>query len=132
MSATDRQVGGNHYKKHRYQHWTWIYDISGLAYHIGCATKYVARHRDKNGIEDLEKALHYAEFILEKVKVGEPNPVLMHRHNETDLFVETTTEPNSLERSIIRHLSHWKDANHVETAIAKLKLLIQAESLRKG
>lgn len=64
MSANDKQIGGDHYKSD-YQHWDFVTDHN-LPYLIGCATKYVQRWRNKNGIEDLEKTKHYIEKIIEK------------------------------------------------------------------
>lgn len=58
--ANARQHGGDHYQTNEYQHWDWVYEMN-LGYHVGNATKYIARWRKKNGIQDLEKALHYAE-----------------------------------------------------------------------
>lgn len=69
-NANAKQFGGDHYKKHEYQHWDFVCDLQ-LPYLIGCATKYVARWRDKGGRLDLEKAVHYLEKALERdVKVG--------------------------------------------------------------
>jgi hypothetical protein len=59
ISANDRQVGGDHYKK-EYQHWDFVTD-TGLPYLLGCFTKYVTRWRGKNGMEDLQKSLHYLQ-----------------------------------------------------------------------
>ncbi len=59
MSANNRQVGGDHYKG-TYQHWDFVVETQ-MHYLLGCATKYVTRHRKKNGKEDLEKAKHYIE-----------------------------------------------------------------------
>jgi hypothetical protein len=64
MSANSKQHGGTHYKKMQYEHWDWVHD-SGLGYHVGNATKYISRWRKKNGVEDLKKALHYVEKIIE-------------------------------------------------------------------
>lgn len=64
-SANDRQVGGDHYQKKEYQHWDWVCDIN-LHYLLACATKYVARWRDKNGVQDLEKACHFLEKAMER------------------------------------------------------------------
>ena len=60
MGANDYQVGGSHYqgKQAEYQHWDWVTD-SGMHYLFACPTKYVIRWRDKGGIKDLEKAIHY-------------------------------------------------------------------------
>jgi hypothetical protein len=37
-----------------------------LLYPEGCAIKYIIRHRDKNGKEDILKAIHFLEMILER------------------------------------------------------------------
>lgn len=65
-TANDRQVAGDHYGKLSYQHWDWVCDI-GLHYLLACATKYVARWRNKNGLEDLEKARHYIQKASERL-----------------------------------------------------------------
>ena len=57
------QPGGNHYKKHHYQHWDLMED-NDTPYLPACATKYVSRWRDKNGNADLEKAVHYLEKAI--------------------------------------------------------------------
>ena len=64
MVANDKQIGGNHYRKN-YQHWDFVVD-SRLHYLIACATKYVSRWREKNGIQDLQKAEHYISKAMEK------------------------------------------------------------------
>ena len=73
--ANKRQVGGNHYDKTGEQHWDRIYRLFGPGYFIGCATKYVERYQSKNGIQDLEKAIHFIEKLieLERTNPGEPN-----------------------------------------------------------
>lgn len=68
--ANDHQVGGSHYKTAgNIQHWDVIVG-GGVDYLRGCATKYVARARAKNGREDLEKAMHYLRKYQEFVKRG--------------------------------------------------------------
>lgn len=63
--ANERQIGGDHYKGSAYyQHWDWVME-GGLNYLQGCATKYISRHRKKNGPEDLQKALHYIDKAVE-------------------------------------------------------------------
>jgi hypothetical protein len=64
MRANDTQVGGDHYNKNEYQCWDFICDLN-LNYLIGCATKYVSRWRNKNGIDDLKKAKHYIQKASE-------------------------------------------------------------------
>lgn len=65
LKANERQVGGAHYGKVQYQHWDFVTDVN-LHYLVGCASKYVTRHREKNGTQDLEKALHYLQKAEER------------------------------------------------------------------
>jgi hypothetical protein len=77
MPANDTQVGGSHYKTaDGLQHWDICLQFR-VPYTIGCATKYLFRWRDKNGIQDLEKALHYAQKSLENLEIlgGMERPV---------------------------------------------------------
>jgi len=63
MTANDRQVGGEHYRrdgKRETQHWDLMAALDA-GYFPAVITKYVERHQDKAGRQDLEKALHYAE-----------------------------------------------------------------------
>lgn len=62
--ANSRQVGGSHYKQFTYETWDVILDW-GLGYLDGNAVKYLSRWRHKNGIEDLKKARHYIDKLIE-------------------------------------------------------------------
>lgn len=62
--VNDIQIGGRHYKQMSIQPWDAIQDW-GLCYFSGNAVKYVARHRDKGGVEDLKKARHYLDKLIE-------------------------------------------------------------------
>lgn len=65
MRANERQVGGSHYKNgDGDQHWD-VIDRFSIPYLEGVASKYPLRWREKGGIEDLEKTLHYIDKILE-------------------------------------------------------------------
>ena len=62
--ANDTQVAGNHYKQFQIEPWDAIIDWN-LGYLDGNAVKYLSRWRHKNGIEDLKKARHYIDKLLE-------------------------------------------------------------------
>jgi hypothetical protein len=62
-----KQVGGDHYTKHKIMPWD-IIDEYGLDFYAGNAIKYILRAPDKNGVEDLEKAKHYLERMIERAK----------------------------------------------------------------
>jgi hypothetical protein len=58
------QHGGTHYKEKPVQPWDYI-AANGLGYFEGNVVKYVSRWRDKGGIEDLRKARHYLDKLIE-------------------------------------------------------------------
>lgn len=72
-SANDTQVGGTHYKT-PLEHWDFV-ERNRLSYVIGCATKYVTRHKKKAGPEDLAKAGHYTDKALELHASGVLKPL---------------------------------------------------------
>lgn len=48
-----------------------------LPYHLGNVLKYIARFRDKNGIEDLKKARWYLDrYITGEEKKDNKNPII--------------------------------------------------------
>ena len=63
-SANTRQVGGKHYNS-QYQHWDFAHEAFGDGYFQGQITKYVFRWRKKNGLEDLNKAAHFLQKLIE-------------------------------------------------------------------
>lgn len=62
--ANDTQVGGAHYKSKAIQTWDYIAQ-NEIPYLEGCAIKYLSRWRDKGGVEDLRKAQHYIQKLIE-------------------------------------------------------------------
>ncbi len=66
---SDKQVGGNHYTKMKIQPITFIVE-NGIPYREANAIKYICRHKDKNGRQDIEKAIHYLEMLLEEYDAG--------------------------------------------------------------
>ena len=63
MRANDKQVAGSHYKS-AIEPWDAI-EAWGLGYLDGSAVKYLARWRKKNGVEDIMKAIHFLEKLVE-------------------------------------------------------------------
>ena len=72
MKASDRQEGGEHYNM-AIQPTEFIFK-NNIPFIEGNIIKYVTRHRQKNGAEDILKAIHYLELILE------------YDYNESDLL----------------------------------------------
>jgi hypothetical protein len=64
MSANDNQIGGSHYKGKAIQPWDYIV-ANNLGYLEGNVVKYISRWKEKGGIDDLRKVVHYAEKLIE-------------------------------------------------------------------
>ena len=73
--ANQRQVGGAHYKIGGEEHWDRVWRLWGRGYFVGQITKYVERYPYKGGVQDLEKAQHFLQKLIElersPVKPGE-------------------------------------------------------------
>jgi|TARA_Y100001963_G_scaffold6874_1_gene8881 hypothetical protein len=65
MSAYKKQVGGKHYLKYKIQPSKFVVE-NRLLYPEGCVIKYILRHQDKGGKQDLEKAKHFIDMIIER------------------------------------------------------------------
>lgn len=64
MSANDKQIAGVHYKSSAIQPWDFIVS-NNLGFLEGNIVKYVTRWKEKGGKQDLLKAQHYLEKLLE-------------------------------------------------------------------
>jgi hypothetical protein len=64
VDALMKQVGGNHYASMAIQPVEFIV-ANELGFLEGNIVKYVCRHHAKNGAEDIKKAIHYCELLLQ-------------------------------------------------------------------
>ena len=64
LKATDKQIGGKHYKEYKIQPIEFIVK-NKLSFIQGCVIKYICRFENKNGIEDLEKIKHYCDLQIQ-------------------------------------------------------------------
>lgn len=65
FSVKNQQVGGNHYQRSACQPWDIIEEWQ-LNFWAGNVVKYILRYPYKGGVEDLKKAKHYLEYLIEK------------------------------------------------------------------
>ena len=63
-SPLKTQIAGNHYKDMPIQVVEFCH-ANQIPYMEGSAIKYLCRWRKKNGLEDLRKARHYIDLIIE-------------------------------------------------------------------
>lgn len=62
--ASEVQVAGNHYRDFAVQPAEFIHK-NGIGFLAGNIIKYVCRYSKKNGKEDLLKARHYIDLLIE-------------------------------------------------------------------
>ncbi len=79
-AALDQQVAGNHYKGMAIQPAEYC-QKNKLSYCESSVIRYVSRHREKNGREDIEKAIHCLQLLLE-MEYPTPNTEMRDRHLE--------------------------------------------------
>ena len=72
MKAIDHQEGGSHYKTCVIQPVEFIHK-NNIPFIDGNIIKYILRHKSKNGIEDLKKAKHYLDLLIESDYPNEIN-----------------------------------------------------------
>jgi hypothetical protein len=83
------QVGGNHYKSKTIQPWdamqAWMSQEAFAGFLLGNCIKYLARYKDKGGVQDLEKARHYLDklILVERPSTG-PSTSLRTGSGRTD------------------------------------------------
>jgi hypothetical protein len=85
MKANEVQHGGTHYRDKAIQVWDFIYQ-NNIRYLEGNVIKYVSRWREKGGVQDLLKAKHYIEKLIEvetanpyENEIGTKDPVIQDK-----------------------------------------------------
>lgn len=124
MSANDRQVAGNHYNGGAIQHWDYVIQALDGRYLEGNITKYVVRHRKKNGVQDLEKALHYLDKLSEEFRRQNVSSMPARTSFPMTQFI-ASNGLNSAEAFIVKRLAFWYREYHLEQVRMHIKLLIQ-------
>lgn len=128
-SANDIQVGGEHYKS-EYQHWDWCINIR-LGYLESAATKYVTRWRGKNGIVDVEKAIHYLIKAKEAFLQGRlknwsmfgDKAYIETAQRETRRWLESNGI-SGVEADFMWEVAIWRDDADLSVAIGKARQVL--------
>lgn len=76
MNANAKQVNGTHYQTGSLQHWDYVVQALKSRYFEGNISKYVARYKKKHMEIDVNKALHYADKLLELYDLGMVTPMM--------------------------------------------------------
>lgn len=122
MSANDDQVGGDHYKA-EFQHWDFV-EENGIGYLEGCATKYATRWRHKAGVEDVKKAIHYVEKLMEMHALGRREARGIAPVEAIRRFADAN-HLSSLEERIVYALARWSNATDLRVARTRLSFLLE-------
>ena len=81
MSANDKQVDGSHYKA-PIECWDYIL-ANNIGYLEGTAIKYLTRWRKKGGLNDIKKAIHFLEKLVEVEEAKlEPHVTITGVHHQ--------------------------------------------------
>lgn len=137
MNANEQQIGGQHYSS-EYQHWDWAIDCK-LGYLEGAATKYIARWRKKNGIEDLKKARHYIQKLCEIVEFDTHCPegenlypkacekvVNIELGKTVNFCVKNKLNPEESEVMMI--MASWAELEEINKCLSIIDSIIQSET----
>ena len=111
-SANEIQHGGTHYQKMSIQHWDYVV-ANEIPYLEACAIKYLSRWRDKGGMQDLLKAKHYVEKLIE---VEEAKAVDTESESNGPVF-----EPSGIPSSMIRNDIEFRDRMELENPCNAIK-----------
>lgn len=127
--ANDKQVGGTHYKKSSFQPWDW--DRYGVGY-LECNTiKYVTRYREKGGTQDLEKAFHYVEKLIEEAhNYGRCNRVTYPWYDMDQLVAKYTDEWSLDEHqtAVLMLMVYWTQTKALDAAKEHIQSLIDGHT----
>lgn len=123
LKANEMQVGGDHYRSSM-QHWD-VVSKWNVPYLEGCASKYVSRWRKKNGLQDLEKAVHFATKLKEVVMQDEGNyrSAVVPFHVIEKFVIANDLEMQ--ERHVLQMLWGWRDVGDIDHAIIGISALIR-------
>lgn len=131
MSANDRQEGGTHYAS-EYQHWDFVLTALEGRYLEGCVTKYIYRWKKKNGLEDLRKAAHYLDKMMDSSTKYKPMNKKGYDERQVEAIKFTgCNNCDPKESAIIVTMAVWQDSHDLLMAKGLLGILIKnAEHLQ--
>lgn len=126
MKANEGQVGGKHYKTQKIQHWDFVLE-SGLPYMEAQIVKYLSRWQQKGGREDIQKALHFLEKLVEWERTyPEAHKVLLLFSPQFEnITVAEYCHINGipyLEGRIIECVCTWRSEHYTWTAIEEIAI----------
>lgn len=115
MSATDIQIGGKHYKDLPIQPVQFI-QANNMGFCEGNVVKYITRWRMKNGMEDLRKAAHYLDLIIDDAPalaaIRKGSSVIKPKITAYQYITENGLQ--GFEAAVIRWVYFWSHNRQIE------------------
>ena len=108
-------------------------DLNGKeAFNIGNAIKYICRYKDKNGIEDLEKAIFYIKDTIEELdpsrkKYSENADFVAGKLDVYDLLAQLAEEASELSLAALKCSRALKGTNPTPVGVSKAYYDIREE-----
>ncbi len=127
MKPTETQVGGSHYKDMPIQPATFILR-NGIGFHEGSAIKYLCRWRKKGGIEDLKKARHFIDMLIEDAEAAAACKAADDKMMD---WVEANYEPPGEAEPAPKRKAIWHNPDNLESAGEGYRFLIQGVEPRQ-
>lgn len=107
MNPLQEQIGGSHYKNFKMQPIELIAKTR-CSFIQGNIIKYISRYKEKNGKQDLEKVIHYAQLALE---LGDRGNLGFRKANAFSAYCQAN-ELSSAQTRIIQHVG-WDNYGSV-------------------
>lgn len=126
MNPNETQIGGSHYRA-KLQHWDYAVYALGNRYLEGNITKYVVRHKKKNGTQDLEKAAHYLEKLILEFGQGTVRPIF--EAGKWSFPIEEFAQANQLDEyqhRVIFLMANWRTGDNLLTARELIAQMLRA------
>lgn len=131
-NPNDRQVGGSHYRA-SYQHWDLVV-TNNIRYLEAQITKYVTRWKKKNGVQDVEKSVHYLDKLESCLALGQLSFPEPREAQNLDLFA-TENQLGDVEKTIfylVMTYTTFDELSRVRILLAHLlQMAKDEETLRK-
>ena len=129
-SAFRRQEGGDHYTRLKIQPLEYIY-ANNLGFCEGNVVKYVTRWKYKNGLQDLEKSLHYVDFLIEFYNTKSIEPSIYSEPLKiTPVEYIYANGLGYCEGEVITHITQWNSVQDLMKVKHSINLLIEMETSR--
>lgn len=127
------QIGGNHYRS-SYEHWDWCIDIR-LGYLESASTKYITRWKGKNGVQDVEKGIHYLEKAQSAFRQGRlvnraatlnTNAALAEMAVIKTMEFVQANNLTDMERDFMLAVADWQDDGDLAVAIGLAQRILRS------